>query len=145
MSCRQLEVGSLPPRMIGYSRKSVTTRLRNNRERELRFRCCTAIWIAVSLAALGQQQIAPILDRGLGGLCKSLQQPGQRHFHPDMVIRHIDTTRRYLPQRADAKDHAIVLPSLLIDLQHRHAGSGTGQSLLEAAGCLFAAKAMRKR
>jgi hypothetical protein len=39
-------------------------------------------------------------------------------------------TRRHLPQRANAKDHAIFLPSLLIDRQYRNAGSGTGQSVL---------------
>ncbi len=43
-------------------------------------------------AALGEQQVAPILDRGLGGLRKSLQQPGQRHFHPHMIVRDIDQT-----------------------------------------------------
>jgi hypothetical protein len=62
-----------------------------------------------------------------------------------MVVRHIDMTRRHLPQRADAKDHAILLPSLLIDLQHGNAGGGAGQTVLEAADCLLAAKAMRKR
>jgi len=57
----------------------------------------------------------------------------------------IEMTRRRLPERADAKDHAIVFPSLLVDLQHRNAGSGARQSGLEAAARFFAAKAMRNR
>jgi hypothetical protein len=73
-------------------------------------------------AFLGQQQMAPIPDRGLGDLGKSLQQQRQRHLDPDMIIRHIDMTRRQLAERADAKDHAIAFPTRVIDVQHRDAG-----------------------
>jgi hypothetical protein len=50
-----------------------------------------------SSAPFGQQQIAAILDRDLGDLRKSLQQPRQRNFQPDMIVRHIEMTRRGLP------------------------------------------------
>jgi len=72
--------------------------------------------------------LAAIPDRGLGDLGESLQQPGQRDFDPDMILGHIEMTRRRLPERADAKDQAVLFPSLLIDLQHRHAGCSAGES-----------------
>ena len=93
----------------------------------------------MSSAPFGQQQISPIPDGGLGDFGKSLQQPGQRDFHPDMIIRHIEMARCCLPERADAKDHAILLPSLFIHFQHRNAGGGARQSRLEAARGLVAA------
>src|SRR5487761_2665716 len=96
-------------------------------------------------APLGQQQMAPVPDRDLCGFGKSLQQPGQSHFQPDMVVRHVEMTRCRLPQRTDAEGHAAIFPSFLIDLQHRDAGGGTGQPRLETAGCFFAAKAVRNR
>jgi hypothetical protein len=96
-------------------------------------------------AALGQQQVAPIPDRDLRDFGKSLQQPGQCHFQPDMIVGHVEMTRRRLPQRADAKDHAITVPSFLVDFQHRDAGSGARQSRLEATGCFFTAEMMRNR
>src|SRR5271156_2931738 len=69
-------------------------------------------------ALLAQQQMAAISDRELGGLRKSLQQPRQRHFQPDMIV---------------------------VDFQYRNAGGGARQSDLEAARCLLAAEAMRNR
>src|SRR6202035_2534865 len=94
---------------------------------------------------LGQQQMAAVLDRNLRDLGKSLQQPWQCDLQPDMIVRNIEMTGRPLPQRAHAKDHAIALPSLLIDREHRNAGGRARQSCLEAAGRLFAAEAMRNR
>jgi Protein of unknown function (DUF3309) len=89
--------------------------------------------------------MAPIPDRDLCRFGESLQQPGQCHFQPDMVVRHIEVTRCRLPERTDSEDHAAFFPSFLIDLQHRDAGSGTGQPGLETAGCFFPAKAVRNR
>jgi hypothetical protein len=43
-----------------------------------------------SSAPFGQQQIASSPDRDLRYLRKSLQQPGQRDFEPDMIVRHIE-------------------------------------------------------
>src|SRR3984885_582987 len=94
---------------------------------------------------LGQQQMAAVLDRDLRDLGKSLQQPWQCDLQPDMIVRNIEMTGRPLPQRAHAKDHAIALPSLLIDREHRNAGDRARQSRLEAAGRLFATKTMRNR
>src|SRR6202451_3081975 len=85
---------------------------------------------AVRSAPFAQQALASIPDRALGGFGKSLQQPGQHDFQPDMIVRDIEMARRRLPQRADPKDHAIVLPSLLVDFQYGNAGGGTGQSSL---------------
>lgn len=39
---------------------------------------------------LVQQQIAALPDRHLRRLGKPLQQPGQRHFQPDMIVRDIE-------------------------------------------------------
>ena len=86
-----------------------------------------------------------MFDGDLGGFGKSLQQPRQCHFHQDMVIRHIEMTRCRLPQRADTEAHAIFVPSLLVDLQHRNTGSGAGQPRLEAPGCFLAAKTVGYR
>ena len=103
--------------------------------------CRTAMRCVAASSAFGQQQIAPIPDRGLRYFGESLQQPGQRHFHPDMIVRDIEMTRRRLPQRADAKDHAIAVPALFVDFQHRNAGRGARQSVLQAARRLLAAEA----
>src|ERR1700683_3709707 len=100
---------------------------------------------AVRSASFAQQALAAIPDRGLGCFGKSLQQPGQHDFQPDMIVRDIEMARRRLAQRADPKDHAIVLPSLLVDLQHGNAGSRARQSGLEASRRLFAAEMMRNR
>jgi hypothetical protein len=40
-----------------------------------------------------------------------------------MIFRHVDMAGHSLPEGANAEDHAVVLPSFLIDAQHRHAGS----------------------
>ena len=96
-------------------------------------------------AFLGQQQIAAVLDRGLGHFGKALQQPWQHDFHLHMIFRHIDMAGRRLPERANAEDHAVVFPSLLIDAQHRHAGSGARKPGLQAAHGLVAAEAVRNR
>src|ERR1700683_5089349 len=100
---------------------------------------------AVRSAPFAQQALASISDRGLGRFGKSLQQPGQHAFQPDMIARDIEMARRRLAQRADPKDHAIVLPSLLVDLQHGNARSRPRQSGLEASHRLFAAEMMRNR
>ena len=94
-------------------------------------------------AFLGQQQLAAVLDRGLGHLGKALQQPRQHDFHLHMILRDIDMAGRRLPERANAKNHAVVFPSLLIDAQHRHAGSGARQPGLQAAHGFVASEAMR--
>ena len=91
--------------------------------------------------ALGQQQITAIADRDLRDLGKSLQQPRQRHFQPHMIVGDIEMARRRLPQRAHAEDHAIVFPSLFVDLQHRNAGRRARQSRLQPAHRFFAAEA----
>src|SRR5260370_36937218 len=62
-----------------------------------------------------------------------------------MIVRHIEMTRRRLPQRADSKDHPILLPSFLIDFQRRDAGGCARQPRLQAAGRLLAAEAVRNR
>src|SRR5258708_22876525 len=62
-----------------------------------------------------------------------------------MVVRDIEMARRRLPQRADAKDHAVLLPPFLVDFQNRNAGGGACQPRLEPAGRLLAAKLMRNR
>jgi hypothetical protein len=100
---------------------------------------------AIPPASLGQQQIAAISNRHLRYLREPLQKPGQTYFDPHMIIGHIDMTRCCLPQRANAKDHAIVLPPLLIDLEHRDAGGRARQSGLQPTRRLFAAKGMRNR
>jgi len=41
-------------------------------------------------APFGQQQIASIPDRDLRHLSKSLQQPGQCNFEPNMIVLHIE-------------------------------------------------------
>jgi hypothetical protein len=43
-------------------------------------------------ASLREQQIPAIPDRDLSDFGKSLQQPGQRHFEPDVIIRDIEMT-----------------------------------------------------
>ena len=101
--------------------------------------------IAGLLAALCEQQTTAIPDRDLRDFGESLQQPGQRHFEPDMIILDIEMTRRRLPQSAHAKHQAIAVPSLFIDLQHGNAGRGARQSSLQPACRLFAAKPMRYR
>jgi hypothetical protein len=93
--------------------------------------------------AFGQQQTTTVLDRDLRYLGKALQQPRQRHLQPDVVVLNIEVTRGGLPERAYPEDHAIVLPSFLVDLQHRNAGGGARQPGLEATRRLLAAKAMR--
>ena len=67
-------------------------------------------------------------DRGLRDFGKALQQPRQRDFQADMIVGNIEMAGRRLPHRADAEDHAIVLPSLLIDLQYGNAGGRTRQA-----------------
>src|SRR4029077_16601205 len=62
-----------------------------------------------------------------------------------MIIRHIEMACCRLPERADTEIHAVFLPSLFVDLQHGNAGGGARQACLEAAHCLFTAKAMRDR
>ena len=43
-------------------------------------------------APFGQQQVAAIPDRDLSYLGKSLQQPWQCHFEPDVIVRYIEMT-----------------------------------------------------
>src|SRR5712671_3739072 len=62
-----------------------------------------------------------------------------------MRIVDVQMARGHLTERADAEDHAIVFPALLIDFQHRHTRSGARQSRLQATHRLFAAEAMRDR
>src|SRR6266540_4526323 len=94
-------------------------------------------------AFLGQQQLAAVLDRGLGHLGKALQQPWQHDFHLHMILCDVDMAGRRLAERANAKNHAVVFPSLLIDAQHRHAGSGARKSRLQAAHGFVASEAVR--
>jgi hypothetical protein len=98
---------------------------------------------ADTLVALRQQQIAAIFDCDLGYFGKALQQPGQRDLQPDVIFRNVEMTGCRLSERAHAKDHAITLPSLFIDLQHRHALRRARQSHPETAARLLAAEAMR--
>jgi hypothetical protein len=98
---------------------------------------------AITLAAFGQQQRAAILDRDLSYFGKALQQPGQRDLQPDVIFRNIEMAGRRLSERAHTKDHAIALPSLLIDFQHRHAQRRARQPRLQAAARLLTAEAMR--
>jgi uncharacterized protein DUF3309 len=100
---------------------------------------------AAASVALGQQQIAAMLDRRLCDFGKPLQQPWQRHFQPDMIFRNVEMADRRLPERAHPKKHAIAIPSFFIDFQHRHALRGTRQPGLETAGCLLATEAVRNR
>jgi len=96
-------------------------------------------------ASLGEQQAPAILDRGLRNFGKTLQQPWQHDLHPHMIVRDVDMPRGGLPERPDTEDHAVILPSLLIDVQHRHAGRRARQSCLEAAHGLLATEAVRDR
>src|SRR4051794_40267780 len=114
MSCRQLEVGSRSPRRIRYSGKSVTGKFMESTRDGFSQLCCQAI--SRDASAFGEQQVPAILDRCLSNFGKSLQQPRQRDFQPNMIVRDIDMACRCLSQRADAKEHAIVLPSFLIDI-----------------------------
>jgi hypothetical protein len=98
-----------------------------------------------SSAFFGQQQVAAIPDRDLRGLGKFLQQPGQRHFQPDMIFRDVKMARSRLAQRADPENHAVLLPSFFIDFQHGNAGGRARQPRLQPAGRLFPAKTMRNR
>jgi hypothetical protein len=41
-------------------------------------------------AAFGEQQMAAIPDRDLRYFGKSLQQPGQRDFQPDVIVGDVD-------------------------------------------------------
>jgi hypothetical protein len=139
------KVGSLP-RKSKYSGIFVTSRLTPSGGLGF-FHNCSLLRSTISglLVALCEQQITAIPDRNLRDFGKSLQQPGQCHFEPDMIIRDIEMTRRRLPERAHAKHHAIVFPSLFIDLQHGNAGSGARQSSLQPARRFLAAKPMRYR
>src|SRR5579871_4191050 len=96
-----------------------------------------------TLVLLCQQQRAAIADRGLRNLGKALQQPGQRHFNPHMIVGDIDIPGSRLPERANAKEHMIASPGLFVHRQYRYAGSRARQPSLEAARRLFAANAMR--
>jgi hypothetical protein len=62
-----------------------------------------------------------------------------------MIVEHVDVAGRRLPQRADAKNHAMVFPTLLVDLEHGKAGGGAGQPGPETARRLLAAELMRNR
>ena len=53
--------------------------------------------------------------------------------------------RSGLPERADAKEHVIAVPALLIDFQHGNAGRRARQSRSEAAQRLLAAEPVRDR
>ena len=50
------------------------------------FRCRSATSRAAFSAFLGQQQLAAASDRGLGRLCKALQQDGQHHLQADVIV-----------------------------------------------------------
>src|SRR5258707_535532 len=62
-----------------------------------------------------------------------------------MIFRDVDMAGRGLPEGANAEDHAVVFPSLLIDAQHRYAGSSTRKPRLQAAHGFLASEAMRDR
>src|SRR6266851_3009101 len=62
-----------------------------------------------------------------------------------MIVRDIDMARGRLPERADAKDHAVVFPALLVNAEHRRAGRRARQAGLETAHGLFAAEFVRDR
>jgi len=69
-----------------------------------------------------------MFDRRLRDFRKSPQQPRQHDFDPDMIVGNIEMARGRLPQRANAEDHAIAFPSLLVDLQHGNAGGGAREA-----------------
>ena len=98
----------------------------------------TLLLQAISIASRQLRLVSSRLPRFLiatwAACANRCNSHGQRHFQPDVIVRHIEMTRRRLPERADAKDHAILLPSLLIDFQHRNAGSGARQSVLAGGG-----------
>ncbi|MEY9451820.1 hypothetical protein ABIG07_000768 [Bradyrhizobium ottawaense] len=60
-----------------------------------------------------------------------------------MVFGDVDLTRRDLPERANAKGHAVAGPALLLDLHHRNAGCRPAEPGLEPADRLLAAEMMR--
>jgi hypothetical protein len=96
-------------------------------------------------ASPGQEQVATILDRGLRCLGKSLQQPRQYDFEPNMIVGDVEMARGRLPERADAEDHAMILPSLLVNFQDRNARGRARQPDFEATDRLIAAEPVWNR
>ena len=83
-------VGSLPPQALIFQRNPYWKVEETRRENTaLMLRCDIQRFV---LTLLAQQQIAASPDRDLRHFGKSLQQPGQGHFQPDVIIRHIEVT-----------------------------------------------------
>ena len=61
-------------------------------------------------ALLGQQQLAAVLDRGLGHFGKALQQPRQHDFHLHMIFRDVDMAGRRLARARERERSCGCLP-----------------------------------
>ena len=93
------EVGSLPPRRVGSSGELVTSKLTNQLQKKFMqlLRSNMILLLRSNIddcrsAPFGQQQVAAIPDRDLRHFGKSLQQPRQCHFEPDVIVRDIEMT-----------------------------------------------------
>jgi len=84
-----------------------------------------------------------LADGGLRHLGKALQQPRQHHLDLDVVVGDIDLSGRDLSERADAKDHAVAGPALLLDLHHGNGCRSAAKPGLEPAHRFLAAETMR--
>src|SRR6201995_5886309 len=62
-----------------------------------------------------------------------------------MIVGDIDLSRGRLSYRADAEEHAVALPALLVDAEHGHADCGARQTTLKAPRGFFTAKPVRNR
>jgi hypothetical protein len=80
-------------------------------------------------AHLAQQQLTVAADGGLRCGRETLQQPGQHHLEPHVIVGEIDE----LPERTNPEEHAVAIPALLIDLQHRQTCRRAPQPTLESA------------
>src|ERR1700730_3016304 len=133
MSCRLTQFGSRPRASLDHRENSLPASYPAECPAffttfaAMRQKCCSAS------ATLGQQEIAAVPNRGLRHFGKALQQPRQCDFDANMIVGDIEMTGRRLPHRADAEDHAMILPSLFVHFQHRNTGRGPRQSDLEAA------------
>src|SRR5271165_3406978 len=92
------------------------------------------------LALLAQQQLTVAADGGLRCGRETLQQPGQHHLEPHVIVGEIDLPARELPERTNPQEHAVAIPALLIDLQHRQTCRRAPQPTLESTRGLLAAE-----